>query len=451
MRALHAQLSHIVGDENLRTDAAALVACAAVPDFGEPLPDAPLPVAVVTPRNPAQLRELLILCSKENIAARIRGAGTAPGQPSFPKDRQSLLILTTALNRILEVDPANRVATAQAGVTCAELAAATAAAGLFYPGDPDLANLATLGGILADNAAGPGVLKYGFPATYLHQLRAFTASGMEFAASAAQGQSGTIQSGFALAPLLCGSRGALGVIHTVTVALLPIPAARHGLLAEFPDTPTAAQAAKLIMAAPLLPRALEILDQGAASAVYGDASHPLLYLEFDGQPVAVAEETARCREILTANGAITLRPDSGFPTRFPGILPALRKIGPFALENVVCPPSRLRALVEGLTDIANRHALKIAFFGHAGIARARVAIFYGGNKKSATIAAREIFTLELVLNNALTSEADANLDKKAWLARQKGISTLSRDLMAIFDPGGILADNAGWDLEGEKA
>lgn len=442
MRTFIKQLGKIVGPANIFEDAPDLLAYAATPVFSQG-GDLALPLAVARPRNIAQAAEILELCSREQMALRLRGGGTLPN-PGAPLTRH-IILLTDGLDRIIEIDAANRLARVQAGARCADLEKSAAREGLFFPPAPVSGQLATIGGCLAANARGLDCLKYGSTADYVDSLEVVTANGARLVCAGHNGQPGKLAPAFPLAQLFCGSLGCLGLIASATLRLLPAPEIRRGLIALFASAPEAARGAAAIVASPLQPAGLELLD--AASAAVLDSPHSpgaRLALEFDGTATAVGKCLTEAGAILSKNGArgiLAQEPERLWHLAPGNLAVALaRRDKPFRLLQAACPPAGAPALVEGMEQIGASHGLETAIFGNAALARLWVA-FCGGDAPARDSAARDLFTLELVLNNSLFSEAEIGMERDQWQRLHGEVEQISTELRKLFDPAGILAIN----------
>jgi glycolate oxidase len=199
-----------------------------------------MPAIVLRPGTSEELGQMVRLCHENSLPLTVRGAGTNLSGGSIP-GRGGAVVLTTALNQILEINEADLYAVVQPGVITAKLAAAVEAKGLFYPPDPGSMAVSTLGGNVAENAGGLRGLKYGVTRDYIMGLTFFVATG-----ESVKTGSRTVKcvSGYNLAALLVGSEGTLGVISEITLKLIPLPAAPLATPATAtcipPSSPTAA-------------------------------------------------------------------------------------------------------------------------------------------------------------------------------------------------------------------
>lgn len=424
-------ITRIAGSENVFSDLASRTAYASPADYRESSPA--LPLACVRPMYTKNVGELLKFCSQEGISVAFRGGGTSPLYPARPLVKDSLLILSGGLNRILEIDQENMQAQVQPGVSCANLAREALSTGLFYPPQPWSAQIATIGGNIALNASGASWLKYGPTANYVDAVELWLTDGSKLVCRNCNQLPYAIQTGFSLAALACGSAGCLGFIGECRVRLIPAPKYRSWHFALFPDNGSLCAALPDLMRAGVA--ALELLDASyATSLLEGSANRPLLAVEAHADTADLAGKTETI--LRDKGGALADVPE--YASRRGGLLPALKAAkGPFFLQPIGCPPSRLSALLDGVEQIAKENSITIHVLGHAGVALMYLAIFAQGNSYAEI--ARKLFILELMLNDCLESEADAQLTKVQWLEKDVVGKKFAAGLRKLCDPAGILA------------
>lgn len=237
-----------------------------------------------------------------------RGAGTGLAGGAVPLDNGVLLGLSK-LNKILEIDSANRLASVQPGVRNVSISQAVAQYGLYYAPDPSSQIACTIGGNVAENSAGVHCLKYGLTTHNILRIKMVTMEG-ELVTLGSHGQD---SAGLDLLALMAGSEGLLGVVVEVTVKLLPIPEQARVILAAFDDLEKAGQAVAGIIAAGLIPAGLEMMDSATIKAAedfvhagYPDNAEAILLCELDGTKEQVEEELSLAYALLKGSGAIEL-------------------------------------------------------------------------------------------------------------------------------------------------
>ena len=267
-----------------------------------------MPSAVVLPRNAAQVQAIIRLCDQHRIPFVARGAGTGLSGGALPA-LGGIVISFARMNRILEIDIPNQRVVVEPGVINSHVTDAVAAHGYFYAPDPSSQSVCTIGGNVAENAGGAHCLKYGFTTTHVLALDVVLPSGelVTFGSSAPDAP------GYDLAGVFVGSEGTLGVATKITLRIVKRPEAVQVLLAAFDSTTTAAQAVSDVIAAGMLPAALEMMDRLSAQASEA-AVHPnypvceaLLLIELDGPVAEVNTQMAEATEICKRNGAWEVR------------------------------------------------------------------------------------------------------------------------------------------------
>ena len=336
-----------------------------------------LPEAVAFPRSTEEVAEVLKFADAHGIPVTPRGAGVGYVGGCVPV-RGGIVLSLVRMNRILEINPADGVAVAQAGVLTADLQDACEAQGWFYPPDPASRKESSIGGNIATNAGGPRCLKYGVTRPYVLGLTVVLADGRILRCG---GRTHKNKQGFDLVGLFVGSEGMLGVVTEAVLRIIPAPPARAALRASFPQFALCAKAVQDVLQGGHLPCALEITDAftlAAARDYLGPTVLPAdakghIIIEVDGQPDAVAAEQRAIADILRAAGAteiITastaedveaiwqLRREFSYSLKATG----LTKLN----EDIVIPRSRLVELVEFCESMQRETGIPVACFGHSG-------------------------------------------------------------------------------------
>jgi D-lactate dehydrogenase len=413
-----------------------------------------LPAAVVFARDEKQIRALLKHCNQWRIPLACRGKGTGTAGASIPPTG-GLALSLERMNRILEIDPANRLARVQPGVTNRELQQAAAEHGFFWPPDPTSAAVCTIGGNLACNAAGPRAVKYGTCRENTLGLHAVSASGT-LLRTGVRTTKGVV--GYDLTRLIIGSEGTLAVITEATLKLTPLPDARRTLQAVYRDVQSAAAAVSRIMAQPITPSALEFMDARALAMVrsYSDPgiaedAGALLMIELEENIAAIDDAAAQLAATARTPGCLSVeiaasreQVETLWRTR-KSLSPALRNVAPRKInEDVVVPVSHIPELIDGLTQLAGKYAITIVNFGHAGNGNIHVNLLIDPEDpvqmKAADTCLDEVFDLVLGLGGTLSGEHGIGLVKRKFVTREIDDPTLGmmRQIKAVFDPLGIL-------------
>jgi glycolate oxidase len=419
--------------------------------------DSAPPLAVARPRTTEEVAGLLRVAAAHRIPVVPQGArtGLAGGANA---SANALVVSLTGMNRILDVDPANRTATVQAGVVNSALREAVREHGLTYPPDPGSWESSTIGGNVATNAGGMCCVKYGVTTEYVLGLTVVLADGevLRCGRRTAKGVAG-----YDLARLFVGSEGTLGVITEVTVKLRPQAEPALTLVAEFPSVAKAGAAVSAITAARLTPSLLELIDRTMLRAL--EAYRPmgldtgvqaLLLAAADTGPRAQAdlEKIAQCcgdAEVYVATDAAEA---DALLTARRNAHPALEHLaattfgdgGAVVVDDVAVPRSRLADLVEGVERIGERTGVIVATVGHAGDGNLHPNIIIDRTDPASLAAGRrafdDIMALGLELGGTVTGEHGVGLLKRDWLERELGPVGLRvhHAIKAALDPHGIL-------------
>ncbi len=413
-----------------------------------------LPAAVVFARREEQVQALLEHCNRWQLPLACRGKGTGTAGASIPP-AGGLALSLERMNRILEIDPDDRLARVQPGVTNQALQQAAAKHGFFWPPDPTSAAVCTVGGNLACNAAGPRAVKYGTCRENTLGLHAVSGSG-RLLRTGVRTTKGVV--GYDLTRLIIGSEGTLAVITEATLKLSPLPQARRTLQAVYKDVDSAAAAVSAIMAQPVTPSALEFMDAQALDMVknYSDPGIPagagaLLMIELEESSAAIDDAAAQVAATADIPGCLGVETATSreqvqalWRTR-KALSPALRNVAPKKInEDVVVPVSRIPALIGGLGELAEKHGITIVNFGHAGNGNIHVNLLIDPDDpaqlKAAEACLDQVFDLVLGLGGTLSGEHGIGLVKREFVSREIDDPTLSlmRQLKEAFDPLGIL-------------
>lgn len=444
-----ARIAAIVGQDNLLTDPADCW-----PYGYDNSRRQQLPAAVAFATSHDTVRELLALCHETRTPLIPRGRGTGTTGATVPASG-GLVLSLERMDRILSIDPDNRVMVVEPGVTNQAVQDAAAKHGLFWPPDPTSAAFCTVGGNLAYNSAGPRAVKYGTPRENVLGLRAVAATGEELRCGVYTTK-GVV--GYDLTRLLIGSEGTLAVITEATLKLTPCPENRTTMQAVYGDIEHAARAIAAIMGQPVTPCALEFIDGRAIAMIRHHARAPLpahaaalLMIEVDGCAAEMDHAMAAIEAAATNPGLLDFqaardpsRAEALWATR-KALSPALRTVAPKKInEDVVVPVSRLPALITGLETLARRHEITIVNFGHAGNGNIHVNLLVDpddeGQMRRATSCLDGVFDLVLSLQGTLSGEHGVGLEKKAYVARELDPQALAlmRGIKQLFDPRGIL-------------
>lgn len=417
-----------------------------------------MPEAVALAETEQQVINIVRLCYSQNIALTARGRGTGTTGATVPT-HGGIVLSFERMNKILCVDPDNRVMVVQPGVTNQQVQDAAAEHGFFWAPDPTSAAYCTVGGNLAYNSAGPRAVKYGSCRENTLGLRAVTGDG-KIIKCGVYTTKGVI--GYDLTRLIIGSEGTLAIITEATLKLLPKAETKRTFMAVYDSMDAAARAVSRIMAQPITPCALEFMDENAINMVreYAEAnSHAtlpqqagaLLMIEVDGSRAHVDTEmqnvdaAARVAgHIATQHANTQQEVDALWQTR-KALSPCLRKIAPKKInEDIVVPVSRMAELINGLNQLSEQYNIPIINFGHAGNGNIHVNLLVNPDDAQAIHSAEkcleEVFDLVISLNGTLSGEHGVGIEKRDFVYKELSANEIGimRAIKQQFDPHNIL-------------
>ncbi|OIJ25990.1 FAD-binding oxidoreductase [Nocardioides luteus] len=419
-----------------------------------------LPLAVVRAHGVADVQAAMRIASAHRVPVVPRGAGTGLAGGAVAGTGH-LVVDLSAMDRILELDPVDEIAVVEPGVLTARLDAAAAEVGLRFAPDPASAAISTIGGNVATNAGGLRCVKYGVTREAVIGLDVVLADGT-LVHTGRRTMKGV--AGLDLTALFVGSEGTLGIVVGATVRLKPRPLVTTTASAAYASVAAAARACAEIAAARRLPSMLELIDRrcleaidrfaGTAYASHGDA---LVIAQADG-PAAASEIEAIAAVLGKEATWIEQGVDEESSDRLVAtrrqILPAIETEGAFFIEDICVPRSRLAEAVERISEIADRHLVRIYTIAHAGDGNLHPVIGWdpspddvpGVMPPAETAAGDEIFGLALELGGTTTGEHGVGRLKRGWLEPEVGAASIDvhQRIKAALDPLGILNPGVGF-------
>ncbi len=442
-----AELRAAVGDDGLITGKSQLQTyeCDGLTNFRV------LPGAVVLPSTAQQVQAVVRLCARHKIPFVSRGSGTGLSGGALPA-AGGIVISLTRMNRILEVDIPNRFVVAEPGVINTHVTQRVASRGYFYAPDPSSQSVCTIGGNVAENSGGAHCLKYGFTVTHVLALEVVLPSG-----ELVQLGSPTLDApGYDLAGVFVGSEGTLGVATKVTLRIVKRPEVIQTLLAAFDSVQAAAQTVSDIIAAGMLPSALEIMDtlaiQAAEAAVH--AHYPvcngLLLVELDGPCSEVDALMREVRAICSNNGAWEIRVAQSEQERAlvwkgrKAAFAAVGRISPnYIVQDGVIPRTALPHLLTEIDRMASAEGLRVANVFHAGDGNLHPLVLYdrsiAGQEEKALDLSYRILRLCVDNGGSITGEHGVGKEKQealGYMFSEPDLATMQL-VRCAFDPESI--------------
>ena len=450
-QALIKDFEDLIGKENVFTSEADRQSYSFYSAVLEPV----VPAMVLRPTTTEQLGLCVKKLYDNGIPMTVRGAGTNLSGGTIPDHSDTVVVLTTGLNRILEINSNDLYAVVEPGVITADFAAAVAKKNLFYPPDPGSQAVSTIGGNIAENAGGLRGLKYGVTKDYLMGVEFFDATG-----EVVKTGSRTVKcvTGYNLAGMLIQSEGTLGVISQAILKLVPPPKASKALMAVFDDMQNAAEAVAGIIAAHVLPCTLEFLDNNTIVRVddFTKAGLPrdaaaILLIEVDGHPAQVADDAEAVEKVLKESGAneVVVAKDAAEKTKIwearRVAIPALARCRPTTvLEDATVPRSQIPAMMKAVNDIAAKYKVEVGTFGHAGDGNLHPTFLCDKRDaeefKRVEEAIDEMFDTAIRLQGTLSGEHGIGTAKAKWMEKEtsRGTILFSQRLRRALDPKGLL-------------
>ncbi|MFQ5898124.1 MAG: FAD-binding oxidoreductase [Candidatus Methylomirabilia bacterium] len=411
------------------------------------------PDVVALPTSTEQVAAVVRLCLGERVPVVPRGSGTGVIGGAIAL-RGGVMISTTRMTRILEVDLPNRCATVEPGLINLWLTNAVKSRGYFFAPDPSSQMVSSIGGNCSTNAGGPHCLKYGITVNHVLGVEVVTGAGEVVWL----GSKVRERAGYDLTGVVVGSEGTLGVVTAARVRLLHLPEAVKTALAVFSSIEEASEAVSEIIAAGIIPAALEVMDEPVIRAVeegigagYPKGAGAVLLIELDGPRAEVEAQAETVAEISRQRLALEIRVARDEAERallWKGRKEAAGAIGRLTrnwlLQDAVVPRSKLPEIMREMTAIASRHRILIANVFHAGDGNLHPLICYDeerpGELERAIQANEELLRACIAMGGSVTGEHGVGVDKPKNLLLQYAEPDLAfmARLRGIFDPQGIM-------------
>ncbi|MDW7771544.1 MAG: FAD-linked oxidase C-terminal domain-containing protein [Desulfobulbaceae bacterium] len=442
------ELKNILGRERLFTDPEEL-SCYSYDGTARQF----LPEAVAFPQSAGEISSILKLANRYGFPVVPRGAGSGMTGGSLPV-RGGLVLATSRLNRIIDIDPDNMIAVVEPGVITGDLQAALKQHNLMYPPDPASLKFCTIGGNAAECAGGPSAVKYGVTRDYVSGLEVVLPTG-EIMRTGVRTEKGVV--GYDLTRLFIGSEGTLGIFSKLILRLLPLPESRMTFLLTFPSITQATELVAAILSAGITPCTLEYMDKTAIAIVrehitadLPDTTEALLLIEIDGSKPEVLREQQKLAHYLDAGGIAYQYTDE--ESRRSSLWEARRSISPASYslrpdkisEDVVVPRSKIPDLVRFCEQTAKALDLTILTFGHAGDGNIHVNIMIDNSDACESAngrkARKKLFEFVVAAGGSLSGEHGVGITKSEFISLEIDPAALvvMQKIKHLFDPNNIL-------------
>ncbi len=409
------------------------------------------PQLVLLPRDAAQVAAAVRVCAAHGVPFVARGAGTGLSGGALPV-ADGVVISLARLKRVLEVDPVNRRAVVEPGVTNLEITAAAAPHGLYYAPDPSSQQVCTIGGNVAENSGGAHCLKYGFTSHHVLAMEVVLPDGSTVTLGSPTGE----QLGPDLRGVFLGSEGTLGITTSITVKLLRTPETVRTLLADFPSVRAAGDVVSDIVAAGIVPAAVEMMDtlaieaaEQAVHAGYTVGVPAALVVELDGPIEECDGQFAQVKAICEAHGCTRLH-IAGSPEERAAIwrgrkaaFAAVGRISPdYFVQDGVVPRTRLAEVLDRIAELGRDAGMRVANVFHAGDGNLHPLVLFNaaaGETERAETLSGAIAELCVEFGGSLSGEHGIGTDKACSMPTMFDDDDLDvmRRVRDAFDPAGI--------------
>ena len=411
-----------------------------------------VPALVVLPGSAAEVAAVVALCAQAAVPFVARGSGTGLSGGALPHE-SGVLIVMSRMRAIVEIDPVSRRAVVEPGVTNLAVSKAAAPFGLFYAPDPSSQVVCSVGGNVAENSGGAHCLKNGFTVHHVTGLEIVTPSGE----LTWLGDGTGVTTGYDLLGAFTGSEGTLGIVTKIVVKLMPVPEVVHLLLVAYGSTAEGGRAVSDIIAAGVLPAAIEMMDalaiEAAEEAVhcnYPAGAGAVLLVELDGPAAEVEAELTTVRAICEEAGATEIQAADD-PAERAGIwagrksaFAAVGRISPaYIVQDGVVPRTSLGAVLARIATLSAEAGIRVANVFHAGDGNLHPLVLYDdkvpGQAEAAEKVSGAILDACLEHGGSITGEHGVGVDKSRYMPRMFGADDLDtiQLVRCAFDPAGL--------------
>ncbi|MBX9591544.1 MAG: FAD-binding protein [Hyphomonadaceae bacterium] len=423
-----------------------------------------VPLAVALPTSTEEVSRLLRYCHANDIKVVARGAGTSLSGGALPAE-DALVIAVSRMTRVLGIDTMNRTATVEVGITNLGISEAVKAQGFFYAPDPSSQLACTLAGNIGMNSGGAHCLKYGVTTNNVLGLKLVLMDGEVIDI----GGRHLDAAGYDLMGLIVGSEGQLGIVTEATVRILRAPEGARPMLIGFNSSETAGRCVSAIIGAGIIPVAIEFMDKPAiqvceafAKAGYPTDAEALLIIEVEGSTEEIADllnviggiagrfapSVLRISQSAEQSAAIWKGRKSAFG--------AIGRISDYYCMDGTIPLGKLGAVLVAISQICDKHGLKVANIFHAGDGNLHPLILYDANDEAeaerAEKAGEEILELCVTSGGCLTGEHGVGIEKRDLMRVQFTETDLAAQMRikTVFDPKWLLNPAKVFPLDGRE-
>ena len=456
--AIASRLRAIVPSERVLDDESALLPYAFDASFWS-LRARRLPDVVVVPETAAEVAAVVRLADETGTPIVARGAGTGQTGGAVPT-RGGIVISFARMRRIFEIDRTNLQVSCEPGIVYADLNAALAAEGLFFPPDPGSGRACTVGGMVANNASGPHAVKWGTTSAYVLGAEGVLADGSAIVTGGERSKAMKSSSGIDLTKLFVGSEGTLGILTRLRLRVQPRPPARGVILAAYDVLEDTVRSLDDLFAAGILPATAELLDRSAVEALTKwrlDLDLPdgeaVLFIEIEGTKGHVGSALREVDEIVRRRATLTrLAEDEtaiqrlwaargGLAAASALVFPGKHRI--FAGEDLAVPLSEIPRTIRRAREIGAETGVAVIFYGHFGDGNVHTAILIDPSDadevRRADELADRLHKLALEVGGTVTGEHGTGAVRAPYMRAEHGAALdVMRRVKRALDPKGIL-------------
>ena len=408
------------------------------------------PAIVVLPRTTEEVAGIIQVCHQQQIPFVARGSGTGLSGGALPIDG-CVLIVTTLMKRILDIDLENQRVVVQPGVINNWVTQAVSGAGFYYAPDPSSQIICSIGGNVAENSGGVHCLKYGVTTNHVLGLKLVLPDGSIVEVGGPVPE----MPGYDLTGVFVGSEGTLGIATEITLKLLKTPESIRVLLADFTSVEAAAATVSDIISAGIIPGGMEMMDNLSINAVedvvasgcYPRDATALLLVEVDGLEVEAAANSQRVEAICYQNGARNVRTATDPTERLllwkgrKAAFAAMGKMSPdYYVQDGVIPRTQLEGVLREIETLGQQYGYNVANVFHAGDGNLHPLILYDnavpGALEQVEALGGEILKLCVKVGGSISGEHGIGADKRCYMPEMFSETDLEtmQWVRKVFDP-----------------
>jgi glycolate oxidase len=423
-----------------------------------------MPLAVLLPSSTEEVRRILKFCHEAGIRVVARGAGTSLSGGALPLE-DAIVLCLSRMTRLIEVNLESRYARVEAGITNLAVSDALRSAGFYFAPDPSSQLACTIGGNIASNAGGAHCLKYGVTTNNVLGVKMVLMNGdvVEFGGTCLD------QMSYDFLAFINGSEGQLGIVTEATLRILSLPEGARPALIGFSSAESAGACVAAIIAAGIIPVAIEFMDKPAISVceAYAHAGYPLdaealLIVEVEGSDAEMTYLMRQIQNIATQFAPTVIRvSESEEETNAiwkgrKAAFGAIGRISDYYCVDGVIPLSKLSEALQNVAEICKKHELAVANIFHAGDGNLHPLILYNANdqteKARAEACGAEILGMCVALGGCLTGEHGVGFEKRELMSQQYNEVDIGQQMRvkSVFDPNWLLNPGKVFPLNAQE-